>query len=43
MSEEAEVCKERCQYAVDVGLTEYRCADRCMYLDRPDPAEGLES
>lgn len=24
-------CKQRCQYAQDVGMTEHRCENGCMY------------
>lgn len=24
-------CKERCQYAVDIGMPEHHCSDGCMY------------
>lgn len=36
MRDEAPQCAGGCQFAKDVGMREYSCAHRCMYLDHPD-------
>lgn len=29
------VSKDKCQYAEDVGMPEYRCVKKCQYSDHP--------
>lgn len=38
----AEVCRDRCQYAIDVSMGGHSCAEHCQYLTAKGPYEDME-